>query len=129
MNRTAIEGDATLDRDIAVKMRDGAQLMVNVVSHRELDCARTRPGRPWHAHRRSQPVKPREIVPVEVEILASSTLFEEGSSLSIDVLGQDADRYPAFRHGRTVNRGPHTIHTGGRFDSHLFAPVVTVGSH
>jgi hypothetical protein len=29
-------------------------------------------------------------VPVEIEILASSTLFEDGSSLSVDILGQDA---------------------------------------
>jgi predicted acyl esterase len=53
---------------------------------------------------------PGEIVAVEIEILASSTLFEAGSSLLVDVLGHDADRYPAFRHGRTVNRGTHTIH-------------------
>jgi predicted acyl esterase len=63
-------------------------------------------------------------VPADIEILASGTLFEAGSSLSVDVLGRDADRYPAFRHGCTVNRGTHTIHTGGRFDSHLPAPVV-----
>ena len=94
------------------------------VSHRELDATRSRPGRPWHAHRQHQPVQPDEIVAVEIEILASGTLFEAGSSLSVDVLGHDADRYPAFRHGRTVNRGTHTIHTGGRFDSHLLAPVV-----
>jgi hypothetical protein len=99
------------------------------VSHRELDCARSRLGRPWHAHRRRQPVQPGEIVPVDIEILASSTLFERGSSLSVDILGQDADRYPAFRHSRTVNRGTHTIHTGGRFDSHLLAPVVRFAPH
>jgi predicted acyl esterase len=63
-------------------------------------------------------------VPVEIEIVASSTLFEEGSSLSVDILGHDADRYPAFRHDRTVNRGTHTIHAGGRFDSYLLMPVV-----
>jgi uncharacterized protein len=69
-------------------------------------------------------VKPGEIVPVEIEILASRTLSEEGSSLSVDILGHDADPYPAFRQGRPVNRGTHAIHTGGRFDSHLLAPVV-----
>ncbi len=95
------------------------------VSHRELDSARSRPGRPWHSHLRRQPVAPAEIVPVEIEILASSTLFEAGSSLSVDVLGHDADRYPIFRHARTMNRGTHTIHGGGQFDSHLLAPVVS----
>jgi hypothetical protein len=42
---------------------------------------------------------------VEIEILASSTLFESGSSLAVEVLGRDAARYPGFRHRGTVNRG------------------------
>jgi hypothetical protein len=65
-------------------------------------------------------------VPVEIEVLPSSTLFEPGSSLVVEVLGHDAARYPGFRHPRTVNRGQHTIRTGGRFDSHLLAPFVMV---
>jgi uncharacterized protein len=105
--------------------RDGAAKGWLRVSHRALDVGRSRLGRPWHSHLQRQPVAPGEIVPVEIEILASSTLFESGSSLSVDVLGHDADRYPAFRHARTVNRGTHTIHAGGRFDSHLLAPVVS----
>jgi predicted acyl esterase len=63
-----------------------------------------------------------EIVPVEIEILASSTLFEPGSSLRVDVLGTDPARYPAFKHGRTMNPGRHIVHTGGAHDSHLLAP-------
>lgn len=94
------------------------------VSHRETDAHRSRPGRPWHTHRQRQPLTPGEIVAVEIEILASSTRFESGSSLAVEVLGRDAARYPAFRHGSTVNRGYHTVHTGGRFDSHLLVPRV-----
>ncbi|HEV8020627.1 MAG TPA: CocE/NonD family hydrolase [Candidatus Lustribacter sp.] len=94
------------------------------VSHRELDPVRSRPGRPWHTHATYQPVNPNDVVDVEIELLSSSTLFEAGSSLRIDILGHDAARYPAFRHGRTVNRGFHSIHTGGRYDSHLLAAVV-----
>jgi predicted acyl esterase len=70
-------------------------------------------------------VTPEEIVPVEIEILASSTLFESGTSLAVEVLGRDAARYPGFRHRDTVNRGYHTIYTGGRFDSHLLVPRVS----
>lgn len=92
-------------------------------SHRRLDPERTRPGRPWHTHDRREPVAPGQIVDVEVEILASSTRFEAGTALVVEVLGHDAARYPAFRHERTVNRGQHTLHTGGRFDSHLLAPI------
>ncbi|HLJ84774.1 MAG TPA: CocE/NonD family hydrolase [Candidatus Eremiobacteraceae bacterium] len=93
------------------------------VSHRATDPRLSRPGMPWHSHLKADPVQPNEIVPVEIEILASSTLFEAGSTLRIDVLGRDADRYPAFRHRPTVNKGWHSIHTGATYDSHLLIPV------
>lgn len=94
-------------------------------SHRELNPILTRPGRPLHTHRASQPIKTDEIVPVEIEVLVSGTLFELGSKLRVDVLGKDAAKYPAFQHRRTVNAGRHFIHTGGRFDSHLLAPLIS----
>jgi hypothetical protein len=79
---------------------------------------------PFHSHLTIDPVGPDEIVPVEIEILASSTLFEAGSTLRLDVLGHDADRYPAFRHKPTVNQGSHSIYTGAAHNSHLLIPVV-----
>ena len=95
------------------------------VSHRELDPAHSRPGRPWHTHRQRQPVQPNEVVPVEIEVLASSTHFEAETKLCIEVLGHDAARYPAFKHDRSVNHGMHAIYTGGRYSSALLAPFVT----
>jgi predicted acyl esterase len=94
------------------------------VSHRELDALRSRPGRPWHTHLKHEPIEPGQVVPIELEILASSTLFEAGSTLVLDVMGCDAARYPAFRHARTVNRGQHSLHTGGSTDSFLLVPIV-----
>jgi predicted acyl esterase len=94
------------------------------VSHRELDPALSTPLRPWHTHRMEQKIAPSEIVPVEIEILPSSTLFEAGTRVRLDIQGGDAARYPAFAHRRTVNRGTHRIHCGGRFDSQLFIPLV-----
>lgn len=94
------------------------------VSHRALDPARSRPGRPWHSHLKREPLRPGEIVPVEIEVLASSTMFEAGAALRVEVLGHDAARYPGFRHGRTVNRGAHTIHTGPQHPSQLLVPSV-----
>ena len=79
---------------------------------------------PWHSHIKAEPVQPAEIVPVEIEILASSTLFEVGSTLQVDVLGHDADRYPSFKHLPTVNQGWHNIYSGRKRDSHLLVPVV-----
>jgi putative CocE/NonD family hydrolase len=104
--------------------RDGVAKGWLRVSHRELDRTRSRPGRPWHTHRVRQPLAGGQIAPVEIEILASCTRFEAGSRLTVEILGHDAAPYPGFRHRRTVNRGLHTIHTGGEFDSHLLAPFV-----
>jgi len=93
-------------------------------SHRELDPARSRPSRPWHTHAAVQPVEPGAVVPVQIEIWPSSTLFEAGTRLQLDVLGHDGARYPPMRHGRLVNQGTHTVHTGGVHDSHLLVPFV-----
>ncbi len=94
------------------------------VSHRALDPSRSRPSRPYHSHDRLEKIRADEIVPVEIEILTSSTLFEAGSRLDVLILGRDAAKYPAFRHRRLVNRGTHAIHCGGRRDSHLLVPLV-----
>jgi uncharacterized protein len=104
--------------------RDGVAKGWLRVSHRALDTERSRPGRPWHTHLQRQPVLPGEVVPVEIEILASSTYFEAGSSLRLDVLGHDAAKYPAFKHGRSVNSGEHSVHAGGRYLSVLLTPFV-----
>ncbi len=93
-------------------------------SHRELDPTLSTPLRPWHTHRGAEPIPRGQTVPVEIEILPSSTLFEAGTTLRLDIQGHDAARYPAFGHKRTVNRGLHLIHCGGEFDSQLAAPWI-----
>lgn len=92
-------------------------------SHRELDPSRSTPLRPWHSHTRIQKVQPGDIVPLEIEIWPSATLFEAGSTLQLTIQGHDGARYPAFRHRDVVNRGKHTIFTGGGHDSSLTVPL------
>jgi hypothetical protein len=93
------------------------------VSHRALDPARSRPSRPYHPHTRIEKVRPGEIVPVEIEILPSSTAFEAGTRLELSIQGHDGVKCPVIKHRDLVNRGTHTIHAGGRYDSHLLVPV------
>lgn len=97
-------------------------------SHRDLDEARNTPYQPWHTHHREVPLKPGEIVPADIEIIASSTRFEVGEKLRVIVQGHDVYSYPDVRptqiHERTRNKGQHVIHAGGRFDSHLLVPVI-----
>jgi predicted acyl esterase len=98
------------------------------VSHRELDNEKSTPYQPFHKHQREQKLKAGEIVPIEIEIWPSSTLFERGEKLRVVVQGSDIYSYPNERHTNehtsTVNKGTHIIHTGGKYDSHLLIPVI-----
>ena len=105
------------------------------VSHRALDEQRSTPFQPRLTHERELRLTPGEIVPVEIEILPSSTLFRRGESLELTVQGGDIAVTPKgplptvhgridVRHADTRNRGAHVIHAGGRFDSHLLVPVI-----
>jgi predicted acyl esterase len=98
------------------------------VSHRELDEEKSTPYQPYHKHQREIKLKAGEIVPVEIEIWPSSTLFERGEKLRVVVQGSDIYSYPDERHTNehtsTVNKGTHIIYTGGKYDSHLLIPVI-----
>jgi predicted acyl esterase len=97
-------------------------------SHRELDEARSTPWQPWHSHAREIKLGPGEIVPVDIEIWPTCILFEAGEKLRLTVQGSDIYWYPSEGHTDghldTLNRGDHIIHTGGKSDSHLLAPVI-----
>jgi len=103
--------------------RDGVAKGWLRASHRELDPSRCTPLRPWHSQTRIQKLRAGDIVPVEIEIWPSATLFEAGSALQLAIQGHDAARYPAFGHRKLVNRGWHTIFTGGSYDSCLAVPL------
>lgn len=92
-------------------------------SHRELDPARSTLLRAWHSHTRIEKVRSGDVVPLEIEIWPSATLFEAGSTLQLTIQGHDAARYPGFGHRKLVNRGSHTIFTGGPYDSCLAVPL------
>jgi uncharacterized protein len=104
--------------------RDGLAKGWLRASHRQLDPARTTPLRPWHNHTHIEKLHAGDVVPVEIEIWPSATLFEAGSTLQLTIQGHDAARYPAFRHRKLVNRGWHTIFTGGPYDSCLAVPLI-----
>jgi putative CocE/NonD family hydrolase len=99
------------------------------VSHRELDENRSTPWQPVHSHLREDRLSPGEIVPVDIEIWPSSSLFTGGETLRLVIKGMDVYRdalpnLPFARHEDLRNRGRHLIHAGGRYDSHLLVPVI-----
>jgi uncharacterized protein len=94
------------------------------VSERKKDPARSAPWRPYLKHTRPEKVRPGESVPVEIEILPSSTLFEAGEALRLLISGREIVGHDRFGHDETVNKGMHTIRAGGRYDSYLLVPVI-----
>jgi predicted acyl esterase len=96
------------------------------VSHRELDEERSTAHQPVLKHRREIKLSAGEVVPVEVELWPASVSFEAGETLRVTVIGSDLHAHEAWKHDgvRTVNRGAHVIHTGGKYDSHLLVPVI-----
>lgn len=96
------------------------------VSERALDDDVSTPWLPVLRHDRPQPIAPGDVVPVDVEILPSSTSFRAGESLRLVVQGTDLFEHPSLGHAYSldVNRGTHSIHTGGEYDSHLLVPVI-----
>ena len=67
-------------------------------------------------------MRPGEIVPVEIEVLPSSTLFEAGETLRLVVSGRDIMEFARFGHDEAVNKGRHQLHVGGAYPSHLLVP-------
>jgi uncharacterized protein len=94
------------------------------VSQRELDPQRSQPHQPVLAHRQELKITANEIVPVEIEILPSSTLFEAGETLRLVVRGTDSFSGPYHRHTQLLNQGQHSVHTGGSHDSQLLIPFI-----
>jgi predicted acyl esterase len=95
------------------------------VSHRELELQKSTPYQPWLKHERLLKLKEGKVVPVEIEIWPSSTLFRASESLGLVIQGSDiiTEGYRGY-HRETVNKGKHVIHSGGQYDSHLLVPVI-----
>ena len=98
------------------------------VSHRALDPELSRPFQPVLSHQQIQLIEPGQIVPVEIEILPSSTSFEAGESLRVVIGGADIYAHAMLHHRERCNEGTHTLHLGGPYDSGLLVPFVPVAA-
>ncbi len=116
-------------------------------SHRRLDPGRSKPWQPFHPHDRVEPLKPGQLVEVDVEILPSSIVLPKGWTLGLAVRGRDYEydgQVPAWArnfyyasrgtggmtHNDAGNRPGEifdatvTLHTGGNTASYLQLPLV-----
>ena len=71
-------------------------------SHRALDKKLSRPYRPYHTHTRKQPLKPGEVVPLDIEIWPTSIVVPVGYRVALTIRGKDYV-YPGGSGGRMSN--------------------------
>jgi predicted acyl esterase len=89
------------------------------VSHRKLDRELSTPYRPYHTHDEERKLMPGEIVPIEVEIWATSMVFRKGHRIRLDVQPHDGDHYFA-----AYKLKDNSIYTGPDHASHVLLPIV-----
>ena len=88
-------------------------------SHRKLDPELSTPYRPYHTHDEVQKLTPGEVVPIEVEIWATSMVFQAGDRIRLDVNAHDGGHYFA-----AYNLENNSIYTGGDRASYVVFPIV-----
>ena len=71
-------------------------------SHRALDKKLSKPYRPYHTHTRQQPLKPEQVVPLDIEIWPTSIVVPSGYRIALTVRGKDYV-YPGGSGGRQSN--------------------------
>jgi predicted acyl esterase len=98
-------------------------------SLRALDVAASRPFQPVPTFAERQPLRPGEIVPVDIALGPSSTVFRRGEQLRLVVAGRwlsprnpITGQFPAAY--RTNRSGTCTVHWGADRDSRLLIPVI-----
>ena len=95
------------------------------VSHRKLDKKLSLPYRPYHTHDQRQPLKPGQIVQVEVEIWPTCMVFAKGHRIRLDIEPRDGVGSAPYTHYHAdYKTGANTIYTGGKFASHVLLPVI-----
>jgi predicted acyl esterase len=94
------------------------------VSQRELDPILSTDYYPVQKFQGEKKLKAGEIVPVEIPILPSSTLFRKGESLRLFIQGHCPVDQPLLFYDWLINKGRHIIYTGGKYDSYLQIPVI-----
>ncbi len=95
------------------------------VSHRALDPALSTEFNPVQSHVAEEKLRPGQVVPVDIEIVASSRVWHQGERLRLEIAGRyiRGDWFEPLS-WETDNSGRHVVHTGGDYDSYLQIPVI-----
>lgn len=97
-------------------------------SHRELDAKLSSDFQPVHSHMDREPMKPGEIIPVDIEFYPHSRIWHKGEYISIQFCGKwihtEWFHDVAMNHDVDNGNGLHVIHTGGKYDTWLQIPTI-----
>jgi predicted acyl esterase len=115
-------------------------------SQRKLDAQRSLPYRPYHAHDERQPLTPRQIYELDIEIWPTCIVVPKGYRIAITVRGKDYEYEGAattlsnmknpmrgcgpFMHDDPNDRPPEvfggkvTLHFGPGFEAGVLLPVI-----
>ncbi|PZP43186.1 MAG: hypothetical protein DI598_16035 [Pseudopedobacter saltans] len=107
------------------QIHPGAEAMLRV-SHRTLDEVKSTDVIPVQSHLEQLPLKPGEIVPVDIAIWPSSRFWFAGEKLRVVVSGhyvRDKKWLEPFIWD-IHNAGQHILHTGMKYDAYLQVPVI-----
>jgi hypothetical protein len=119
-------------------------------SHRKLDPEVSRPWRPYHSHDEKHPLRPGEVVALDIEIWPTSLVVPAGYRIALSIRGRDYERPGGsggrlttfknellgcgpFLHDDARNRPPDifggrtTLHQGAGREPFLLLPVVPPG--
>lgn len=95
-------------------------------SMRALDEEKSLPYFPQYKYTKKEPLTPGEPVAMDIEIWPHGRIWHKGEKLRVSIAGRPI--YPKTWYVPTDvlsdNKGKHTLHTGGKYDSHLLAPVI-----
>jgi len=121
--------DATWVVTIKDQSPDGSARVVTKgwlkASHRKLDPARSRPYKPYHPHRESEPVPVDAVIEYAIEIRETSMTFLKGHRLLLEVRGQDTQTEdPIWYHLCSPVETRHSVYYGGQHPSYLLLPVI-----
>jgi len=94
------------------------------VSRRELDLVESTEWHPVLKGTSEQKLKAGEIVPVEIGLYPSSTLFSVGETLQLIIASDEIIPSPSYKKDVSCNHGRHVLHFGGRYDSYLLVPKI-----
>jgi predicted acyl esterase len=117
------------------------------LSHRALDPKKSLPYRPYHPHKKAEPLTPGEVYEAQVEIVTSSIVVPKGWRVALSVRGKDYEytgelsefaksfHYATrgtggMTHNDPINRPKEvfdnkvTLYAGGSRDSYLLLPII-----